>query len=362
MTKLPEQFNSIQRYLFPELEQLLGELSPREQEFIRAVELTDLGKHVKVFNWKGIGAKPHSRMSLLKAFIAKPIYQCKTSRVLIDNIKSAPSLRRLCGWERQCEIPSESTFSRAFAAFAEANLADNIHESMIKDNYEDKIVGHINRDSTSVAAREKACRKNSHGEKRKNKRGRPAKGQVIEKKPRRIEIQAQSLLTENLLNLPKECNYGTKKDSNGKAYTWKGYKLNLDCGDGGVPISAIVTSASMHDSQAAIPLMQMTTKRVTSFYDLMDAAYDDPLIHKYSIALNHIPIIDNNPRRGEKKEFEPAKAIRYNERSTSERANSELKDNYNLENIYVKGYQKVKCHIMFAVIALTAKALFNMLV
>lgn len=69
--------------------------------------------------------------------------------------------------------------------------------------------------------------------------------------------------------------------------------------------------------------------------------------------LNHIPIIDNNPRRGEKIEFDTAKKIRYNERVSAERANSELKDNYGLENIFVKGHK-------FAVIALTCKALYNM--
>ena len=363
MIKLSGLFNSIQRYLLPGLEEELGELTVREQEFVRAVELINPVEYVKEFNWKGIGAKPHDRLSLLKAFIAKPIYQCKTSRLLIDNIKSSPSLRRLCGWEARTEIPSESTFSRAFSSFARTDLADKIHESMIKRNYEKKIVGHISRDSTSVAVRERACRKNTHGEKRKNKRGRPAKGQVVEKEPRRIEVQVNNSLNENLLTLPKKCNWGTKKNSNGKTYTWKGYKLNLDCGDGGVPISAIISSASMHDSQAAIPLMQMSAERVVSLYDVMDSAYDAPEIHSYSKNQNHIPIIDNNPRRGgEKKEFEPAKTIRYNERTTSERANSELKDNYGLENVYVKGYTKVKCHIMFAVIALTAKALFNMIV
>ena len=94
----------------------------------------------------------------------------------------------------------------------------------------------------------------------------------------------------------------------------------------------------------------------------MDSAYDAPEIHNFSDRLNHIPIIDNNPRRGDKIEFEPAKEPRYNECTTSERANSELKDNYGLEDIRVKGQKKAKLHIMFAVIALTSKALFNMLV
>ncbi len=47
-------------------------------------------------------------------------------------------------------------------------------------------------------------------------------------------------------------------------------------------ISTILTSASAHDSQAAIPLAQMSSDRVTNCYDLMDAVYDAPEIHEFS--------------------------------------------------------------------------------
>ena len=44
--------------------------------------------------------------------------------------------------------------------------------------------------------------------------------------------------------------------------------------DGQIPISCLLPAASLHDSQAAIPLASMTAQRVTSLYDLMDCAYD----------------------------------------------------------------------------------------
>ena len=52
---------------------------------------------------------------------------------------------------------------------------------------------------------------------------------------------------------------------------WRGYKLHLSVIDGDIPISAILTGANLHDSQVAIPLMQMCAQRVTGLYDLMDA-------------------------------------------------------------------------------------------
>lgn len=362
MLQLPDMFYNIQHYLFPDLEEILGELSNKHKEFIRAIELIDIKKYALSFGWKGVGCKPYDRESIIKALLAKTIFGFVKTRSILDHIQNSPILRRLCGWESINDVPSESTFSRAFKAFSKIDLGDKIHEAIIKEHHADKIVGHASKDSTAVASREKACRKNSHGEKIKRKRGRPNKGIIVEKAPRRLELQEKRQLNENLSDLPQHCNWGTKKDSNGNTYAWKGYKLHLDTSDAGVPLSAIVSSASVHDSQLAIPLMQMTKERVITLYDVMDSAYDAPEIHKFSKSLGHVPIIDSNPRRGEKIQFEPAKKIRYKERTAAERANSELKDNYGLENIFVKGYKKAKLHMMFSVIALTCKAIFNMII
>jgi hypothetical protein len=54
-------------------------------------------------------------------------------------------------------------------------------------------------------------------------------------------------------------------------------------------ICAILSSASLHDSQTAISLAQMTTGRITSLYDLMDSVYDAPQIRGYGAELGHVP-------------------------------------------------------------------------
>lgn len=79
-------------------------------------------------------------------------------------------------------------------------------------------------------------------------------------------------------DLPTACDWGAKYDSNGNKVTWRGYKLHVDTMDGDIPVSAMLTSASVHDSQAAIPLMQMTGGKLQHLYDLMDSAYDAPEI------------------------------------------------------------------------------------
>jgi hypothetical protein len=55
----------------------------------------------------------------------------------------------------------------------------------------------------------------------------------------------------------------------------------MDVDDLGTPFSALVTSASMHDSGAAIPLEAATNLKVKSLYTLMDAAYNSDHIKTY---------------------------------------------------------------------------------
>jgi len=78
-------------------------------------------------------------------------------------------------------------------------------------------------------------------------------------------------------------------------------------------------------------------------------------------SLVHVPLIDHNPRRGEKIEFfAPAEAIRYNERTVAERSNARLKGEFGGNTIMVKGDAKVMAHLMFGILALTADQLMRL--
>lgn len=166
-------------------------------------------------------------------------------------------------------------------------------------------------------------------------------------------------LSEMIADLPRACDVGTKRDSQGHKHSWVGYKLHWDVADGGIPIAALLTSASLHDSQAFIPLAKMSAERVTSLYDVADAAYCSPLLREFSRELDHVPLIDHNPRRGEKIAFAPHEAERFKERSTVERANARLKDEFGARHVRVRGATKVMAHLMFGVLALTADQLLR---
>lgn len=211
-------------------------------------------------------------------------------------------------------------------------------------------------------------------DKRPKKRGRPKKGdQKAEKQLSRIERQVNMSLREMLSDLPKSCDVGTKRNSKGYKTSWIGYKLHIDTADGGIPISCILTSASTHDSQVAIPLAEKTAQRTTNCYDLMDAAYDDQNIILHSKKLGHVPIIDVNPRRNSELKNElkweakrkrlinmkNAEEVRYHERSTAERVNARLKDDFGARYLRVRGHAKAMCHLMFGVLSLTADQLLR---
>jgi hypothetical protein len=354
LAELGNLWHSIQAWLFPVLEDELGELDDRHREFIAICEICEPRKHLAAYRWVGNGCPPKNRLALCKAFIAKAVWNFPTTSALIDDVCHRPTLRRLCGWETTSDIPGESTFSRAFRVFARDELPQSIHQAMLKARYGDKIAGHISRDATAIHAREKAARKEPKPEP-------PAEGEdPISPEPTRLQRQLERTQDENLADLPRACDWGTKKDSKGKKQTWRGYKLHLDTIDGDIPISWLVTSASMHDSQAAIPLAQMSAGRVISLYDLADAAYDAKEIRQMSERLGHVAIIDHNPRRGEKREFAPAEAIRYRQRSSAERVNSHLHDNHGGRHIRVRGAAKVAAHLSFGLLVIAAEQLLTM--
>ena len=85
------------------------------------------------------------------------MWDLPTTRHLIDRLGADPS--RLCGWSRLGAIPSEATFSRAFAEFAEARLAERMHEALVVDALGETFIGHVSRDATAIEGREAAVAK-----------------------------------------------------------------------------------------------------------------------------------------------------------------------------------------------------------
>lgn len=356
----------IQEELFPVLEEAFtGTFTKKQMQLVSILEVLEIERYVSNQLYQWMGRKPKDRQAIARAFVAKAAYQYSTTTALIEGLHSMVNLRKICGFMKKQEIPSESTFSRAFSEFAKSELGDKVHQALVMEHLSEEIIGHISRDATAIAGNEKpekkACDKETKAEPKK--RGRPKKGEIREnnKEESRLSKQVNQTAEEALKEIPTVCNVGSKKNAQGYKETWRGYKLHVDTSDSGLPVTVLLTSASLHDSQVAIPMMKMSTGRVTYLYDVMDSAYDAGTIHEVSRSLGPVPIIDANARRGDALPMAPAEAQRYKERTVAERLSSRLKGEFGGESVMVRGAKKVKLHLMFGVIALFADQLLKLI-
>jgi hypothetical protein len=358
----------LQSKLFPVLEETTDELSDQAKLLVSVLAMVPLARFIPVSRgWNGRPSK--DRYCIACAFVAKAVYNLTTTRQLIEFLGKDDQLRRICGWKRATDLPHESTFSRAFAEFAAMELPQFVHEALIRETQQQRLVGHIARDSTAIPARERFAAGPPKQPQPKFRSWGRGKGKRRLPKTR-LERQRTMTLSEMLDELPLNCSLGVKTSSDGNQKYWRGYKLHLDVADGQIPISAILTGASLHDSQVAIPLATLTAQRVTSLYDVMDSAYDAREIIDHSRGLGHVPIINpiqwKSPSKNvivppkQPRQFTWAEEDRFRERTMVERVNGRLKDEFGGRHIYVRGAQKIFAHLMFGVLALTVDQLLRL--
>ena len=355
----------VQRSLFPHLNQCLPTpLTEQEERLVAILEIAQVERYVSrnISNFRYPGRNPLDRQAQARAFVAKAYYRIATTSDLRRALLSAVNLRRICGFIAAQDVPSEATFSRAFNEFASGSLGNLVHDGLVEEYLSKELVGHISRDSTAIVGREKPAKKAVKEPRKRRKRGRPTKGERRETPvEKRLDRQVKQSAEVAISELPIVCDRGTKKNAKGYKMSWNGYKLHLDTNDIGLPISALVTSASLHDSQAAIPLIKQTSQKVDYLYDLMDAAYDAKRIEEVSRDYGHVPIIDKNGRGKEVLPMAPHEAERYKIRSSAERANGRLKEDFGANNVMVKGHAKVSLHLMFGVITLFSDQLLRLI-
>jgi hypothetical protein len=369
---LSQMWFNIQQTLFPMLEEQTGKLPDQYKELISILELVRVENFIH-YTWN-LGRPPKDRVFIARAFVAKVVLKLTYTNQLVRILEQDKQLRIICGWDAHSKIPSESKFSRTFEEFATSNLPDRVHQALIRGVYKDQIIGHIGNDSTSVVSREKPLKKEgTPRERKKLANERYVREQRGEELSRRMK-QTNQTLDEMTAELPTSCDMGMKKNAQGITTVWKGYKLHAAVDDMGIPVSAILTSASLNDCEVGIPLMAKSNQSVKNFYDLMDSAYDVSEIKEYSLSLGHVPIIDFHARstaqKTEKKEERKRKWLlkvftaedkRYRQRFPKERFNSMFKEYYGGRTVQYKGPVKVFCHSMFGILAYTAKTLIGFL-
>jgi hypothetical protein len=283
----------LQTELFPALESELGELSEAARRLVAVLELIPLSRFIPSSQgWNG--RPPRDRNAIAHAFVAKAVYNLPRTSDLLDRLGSDEQLRLICGWKRGETLPHESTFSRAFAEFAQMELAQFVHQALVEETQKGRLIGHIARDATAIEAREtfpltqqqkaeiiatKHSRQSGKGKRGPHKRWKGGKALSPARVDTRLHRQRSMQLEQMLTELPRQCSIGVKT----------------------IPISAVLTGAKVHDSQVAIPLATMSSARVQYCYELMDSAYDAVEILEHSRESGHVPIVDPANRGRQKK-------------------------------------------------------------
>jgi len=361
-------WDRVQTTLFPALEETGLELSAKLYQLVALLEVIQIERFIAAPSPYVPGVKPHDRRCLARAFIALTFYGGTDRKAFRERLRVDTALRKVCGWTHRGQVPSESTFSRAFREFAEWGLADTVHAALVTAWRGADVVWHAATDATAIPARETPvtrAKPRLDAAKPPKKTGKPGRRKPGDapppKEPTRLERQMEQAPELALLELPTACDVGGKRDSKGNTSYWVGYKFHVSVDEWNLPLAAVTTAASVHDSQVAIPLFKLAQRRVTVLYDLLDKAYDAAPIHQMSEQLGHRPIIDRMKRRGQPPPppLEPDRAERFKVRTVAERFNARLKDEFGALLLRVRGHRKVHAALMFGVLVIFADQLLR---
>ena len=88
------------------------------KEFLRIIEMVKPSRFINnALRWCGLGRPMKDREKMLRAFFLKAVYDLPTTKGLIENLKTNPSLRRLCGWEYRRRSPIRSDILKSVRNF-----------------------------------------------------------------------------------------------------------------------------------------------------------------------------------------------------------------------------------------------------
>ena len=149
-----QSWNVVQHELMPQLRAELEGLTPRLESVIHTLEWVRVEEFTHS-RFADLGRPPHERAWLANAFVAKAVLGLTTTVALIERLTLDRALRRICGFPMCRQLPSEATFSRAFAQFADSGLAERAHEALIVEHLGERIIGHLSRDATAIESRER---------------------------------------------------------------------------------------------------------------------------------------------------------------------------------------------------------------
>ena len=137
--RLSDYWRKIQAELFPSLQEELGPLGERHRQLVTVLEMARPERFLPHVH--GRPGRPRRSRGALSRLSRKTIFNIDDTLGLIERLRLDKILRRLCGWGGAGTVPSEATFSRAFAEFAAARLGPRLLEAVVVAHHGDHLVG-----------------------------------------------------------------------------------------------------------------------------------------------------------------------------------------------------------------------------
>jgi len=243
------------------------------------------------------------------------VKRISTIKDLVKRLQNDIAFKRDYGFLVSDNVPSEASYSRLVDKLIATNVLERAQEQVIERAIAEGFITDdtIAIDATHFEARDQAPPKQNKEKPAPKKRGRKSKAErdqwlqeQAEKEANRslydkkIEAQLTSSLTELRTDVPREPQWGIKKNSEGKNEYWFGYKAHLAVSvSSQYIVQSLVSSGNLNDGKAAIPLLKGMDERLslsTVRYEAMDAGYDYEPIYQQVYQMKQQSIIAYNKR------------------------------------------------------------------
>ena len=295
--------------------QELYDMEPTQKydAIISSINMEPIYHEIRKKTHRGAPTKLNYAAMIISVFI-RYVERIPTIKDLVKRLRDDIAFKINCGFLVSDEIPSESSYSRLLTKLSESNVLEESQETLVLQAIQEGYIVDetIAIDATHFEARDQAPPKKEKITPEPKKRGRKSKDEreqwlkeQAEKEAnlpiyeKRIEAQLDVSLVELRTEIPRNPEWGIKKNSEGKNEFWFGYKGHLAVGASSQYIlQSLFSSGNLNDGKAAIPLLKGIANLPLSNvrYQTMDAGYDYEPIYKQVYTMGHHSVIAYNKR------------------------------------------------------------------
>ncbi len=243
------------------------------QRFQQVFETLDIQPVIAVVSKKALRGAPTklNYHAMVYSLVARLLDRIPTIKDLVRRLRYDIMFRLECGFTLSDAIPSEASYSRMIAKIQESTILERLHESIIVQAIEEGFItdNTVAIDATHIEARDKsiASKKEKPLPKKRGRKTKAEQAKYQQEKQQReeqltlyertIEAQLDASLEDLRAEVPKDPQWGIKKNSDGKNVFWYGYKGHFAVGASSQYIlQSLFSSGNLNDGKAAIPLIK----------------------------------------------------------------------------------------------------------